>query len=221
MLKIVVFDNGFGGELFAERLESELPVVEIIRVIAWPNSPAAPVKSKNMRVIAESALAPYIGRVDLIIFANYLLSTTSLNYFRHKYQRQKFIGFSLETGRLVLKKPTLILTTKSTTRNLAYFAFAHRVRAKTICMDNWPNLIDQGALTPSVLRQDLTAALSHINNFSPEQVLLCCGQFTEFIPEFRKIFGHNVRIVDSFDETIYDACRALHIRGGTGKKRKK
>ena len=33
MLKIVVFDGGYGGEFFADKLKEELPVVEIIRVI--------------------------------------------------------------------------------------------------------------------------------------------------------------------------------------------
>ena len=220
MLKIVVFDSGLSGEIFAERLAAELPVVEIIRVIAWPDVSGSPVKSKDMRSLAESALAPYIGKVDLIIFANYLLSTTSLNYFRRKYQRQKFIGFPLETRRLVFKKSTLILTTKATTRSFAYFAFAHRIRARTVCLDDWPNLTSGEALTPFTLKQDLGAALARVSNFSPEQVLLFCGCFTDFMPELHEVFGHNVRIVDSFDETIYNACRILRIRGGTGKKRK-
>ena len=38
MLKIVVFDSGFGGELFADIIEEELPVVEVIRVIDWRNA---------------------------------------------------------------------------------------------------------------------------------------------------------------------------------------
>ena len=38
MLKVVVFDSGFGGELFADYFEEEMPVVEIVRVIDWRNA---------------------------------------------------------------------------------------------------------------------------------------------------------------------------------------
>ena len=216
MLKIVVFDSGFGGELFADQLEEELPTVEIIRVIDWRNAKNTLNNPRCAKKSAEVALRPYLGNVDLIIFANYLLSLTSLKYFSRKYKNQKFIGFTLHPKRMV-KKPTLIITTKATTRNLAFFILSHHIKAKTICLDSWPLLIDDGELTDAVFRQDLSAALANINNFSPKQILLACGQFSEYIPAFRQAFGHNVRIVDSFEQTIHDTYRALNIRIPKGK----
>ena len=38
MLKVVVFDGGYGGEFFADQLEAELPILDIIRVIDWRNA---------------------------------------------------------------------------------------------------------------------------------------------------------------------------------------
>ena len=38
MLKIVVLDSGFGGELFADKLNDQLSIVEVIRVIDWRNA---------------------------------------------------------------------------------------------------------------------------------------------------------------------------------------
>jgi glutamate racemase len=213
MLKIVVFDGGCGGELFADRLASELPVVEIIKVIDRYSAETILTQPRKARIAAENALRPYFGQVDLIIFANYLLSITSLNYFRKKYKTQKFIGFTLRSKRLVVEKATLILTTTATTKNFAFFTLAHRIKAKTICLDSWPLKIDSGELTKDNIGSALGSILGKLRNFSPEQVLLICGQFTEFIPEFRKAFGHNVRIVDSFDDTIRDAYRVLKIRG--------
>ena len=221
MLKIVVYDNGSGGELFANQLESELPVAEIIRVIERPTrAGSGPKHVHEIRKSAEEALGPYFGKVDLIIFANYLLTATSLNYFRRKYKSQKFTGFSFDSRRVASRKQTLVITTRPITRNFAYIAFLRRVRAKTICMDHWPFLMDDDKLEPSDVIADLGAAIKNISNFSPEQILLACGQFAKYTPEFREIFGHNVRIVDNFDETIRRAFRILHIRGGTGKKRK-
>ncbi|MDO4987080.1 MAG: hypothetical protein Q4E46_02065, partial [Candidatus Saccharibacteria bacterium] len=100
MLKIVIFDSGYGGENFADRLESELPTTEIIRVIDWRSADIILANSKRARILAEKALRPFIGKVDLIIVANYLVSATSLKYFRRKYKDQKFIGFTLTPRRI-------------------------------------------------------------------------------------------------------------------------
>ena len=55
MLKIVVFDSGFGGELFADRLESEIPVVEVIRVIDWRSANQILSSPRGARKAAEKA----------------------------------------------------------------------------------------------------------------------------------------------------------------------
>ena len=96
MLKVVVFDSGFGGELFADYFEEEMPVVEIIRVIDWRNAEGYLRGPRTARKLAREAIRPYIGRVDLIVFANQLVSVTSLKYFRRKYRGQKFIGLGLK-----------------------------------------------------------------------------------------------------------------------------
>ena len=69
MLKVVVFDNGYGGEFFADLLKEELPVIEIIRVIDWRHAKEIQESPRKARQLAKDALRPYIGRVDLIIFA--------------------------------------------------------------------------------------------------------------------------------------------------------
>lgn len=218
MLKIVVFDSGFGGELFADQLEAELPVTEVIRVIDWRNAEIILTNAKLARKVAEKALKPYLGKVDLIVFANYMLSVTSLGYFRRKYKDQKFVGFSLRPKRMMLSKTTLIMTTKATTKNWKYLMLKYRVKAKTICLDSWPLLIDDGELTSEKVKTDLSAALSKLKNFLPEQIMLACGQFTELKPQFREVFGHNARIVDSFRDTLDDVCKTLKIK--TLRKRK-
>lgn len=211
MLKIAVFDTGYGGELFADRLEQELPIVEVIRIIAWRNAKRIEEHPFTARKLAEESLRPYIGNVDLLVIANYQIAATSLSYFRRKYPKQKFVGFTLRPKRIV-KRPTIILTTKSTTKNLAYFSTAHSLKAKTICLDRWPTLIDDGELTDDNFRTDLEPALQHLGNRKSYQIFLACSQFTDCIPKFRQVFGHNARIVDSFDHTMDEAYHALGIR---------
>lgn len=225
MLKIAVFDTGYGGEIFADRLETELPIVEVIRVIAWREAERIEKHPLKSRKIVEESLRSYIDNVDLIVVANYQLSATCLSYLRRKYKNQKFIGFTLRPKRIIKKRPTIILTTKPTTKSLAYRALVHELKAKTICLDSWPALIDDGELTASHFKSDLEPPLSritaqsscanhHAKRLMPTQVLLACSQFTDCIPEFRKIFGHNARIVDSFDHTLREAIHVLKLRKG-------
>lgn len=218
MLKIVIFDSGYGGENFADQLESELPTTEIIRVINWRKRDEILRDPKKARILAENALSPYINKVDLIIIANYLISATSLKYFNRKYKNQKFIGFTLMPRRILPGKPTLILTTKAVTKKFAYLNFIPRTNTRTICLDAWPPLIDDGELTEKEFNTDLEFAINKIKKFIPKQIFLACGQFTELKPQFRNFFGHNIRIVDSFEDTIEETYKILNIKGRPSKK---
>ena len=219
MLKIVIFDSGYGGEDFADRLESELPTAEIIRVINRKNIGQALKSFKDARALAEKALLPFIGKVDLVVFANYFISATSLRYFRRKYRNQKFIGFTLRPRRIVPDRPTLILTTKAITKSFAYFNFAHRIGAKTICLDRWATLINNDDFTVKKFETELKPEVGKIKKFTPRQIFLASGELNGFKPEFQQFFGHNVRIVDSFDDTVDETFKTLQLRGRSGRKR--
>ena len=217
MLKIVVFDSGYGGEFFADRLEEELPVIEIIRVIDWRNADKFLKNPKEARRLAVQDLRPYIGKVDLIIFANYLLSITSLKYFRRKYKNQRFIGLSLIKSTLPPKDNTLILTTKAVTKTINYhnFVFHLHRKTKTIILDSWPAKIDDGELTISEIKETLEP---YINRSSRSQeIFLICSQFYDLKSELIKLFGRNLKIHDDFSTLIRETCRVLKIRGGTKK----
>ena len=217
MLKIVVFDSGYGGEFFADKLEEELPVVEIIRVIDWRNADKFLNNPKEARKLASQDLRPYIGRVDLIIFANYLLSATSLKYFQRKYKNQRFIGLNLTKTSLPPKDSTLILSTKTLTKTINYYNFVfhlHR-KTKTIILDSWPAKIDDGELTLADIREALSSYINRSNR--SQEIFLLCSQFYDIKPELIKLFGRNLKIHDGFKDTIREACKILKIRGSTKK----
>lgn len=219
MLKVVVFDGGYGGEFFADQLEAELPILEVIRVIDWRNANKLLTSPRKARKVAKNALRPYIGKVDLIIFANHLLSLTSLKYFRRKYKNQRFIGLSLKKPDTFIKRDVLILTTKAVTRTINYHNFLFQIRRKsqTLTFDNWPATIDDGELTEERIKESFQK--SHLKKrLRPEEIILACSQFNDIKTELRNIFGPNLKIYDSFDDAIRNACKILSIRGGTGKK---
>lgn len=219
MLKIVVFDSGYGGELFADLLDEELPVVEIIRVIDWRNTDKLLTNSKSARKVAEVALRPYIGRVDLIIFANHLLSLTSLKYFQRKYKNQKFLGFNLEEPSTFIKYDTLVLTTKAVAKTISYHNFVFRLkrRIKTLTLDDWIVKIDDGELKFDEIRETILRSFIG-TDFRPKEVILGCAQFSDIKNELHRVLGGNVRIYDSLPDAIRRTHKVLKIRGGAGKR---
>ncbi|MBR3252581.1 hypothetical protein IKF84_00710, partial [Candidatus Saccharibacteria bacterium] len=156
MLKIVVFDSGYGGELFADRLEETFPIVEVIRVIDWRNADKFLKSPKKARREALDALRPYIGRVDLIVLANYYLSTTSLKYFSRKFKNQKFLGLKLPELDTFMRRPTVVFTTKALARTISYHNYIFRLKRKatTVCLDHWLPLIDDGELSEQMIREE-------------------------------------------------------------------
>lgn len=219
MLKIVVFDGGYGGELFADKLETELPIVEVIRVIDWRNADDLLKSPRKARRVCADAIRPYIGRVDLIVLANHLLSVTSLKYFQRKYKSQKFLGLKLPEPNTYVKRPTIALTTKALAKTISYHNYIFRLRRKidTICLDDWPKLIDDGELTNTEVYMELEKfRLEHA--YRPAEIIIACSQFNDIIPVIRKSFK-NIKIHDSFDLAVNDTCKTLKIRGGTGRKK--
>ena len=188
MLKIVVYDSGYGGELFADKLQAELPV-EVIRVIDWRNAETILKSKKLARRTAESALRPYLERVDLVVFANHLLSLTSLKYFQRRYQKQKFIGFKIEKPSTFLKHNVLILTTEALTKTIEYqnYLFHLGRKTKTLTLDDWPAKIDDGELKQEEINETLKLFLAR-SAFNPGEVVLACSQFNDIYPELKKFF---------------------------------
>ena len=219
MLKVVVFDGGYGGEFFADRMEQEIPILEVIRVIDWRNADKYLKNPKAARRIAKIALRPYIGNVDLIIFANYLLTITSLKHFKRKYKEQKFVGMDLKLPDTFIPRDTIILATKSVARTINYYNYIRRIKRKTqtLTLDSWPGKIDDGELTYREIKTTL-GQFTEKNNLKPKEIILACSQFDDIKQELIKLYGKNLRIYDAFEDTLRKTCKALNIRGGIGKK---
>lgn len=213
--KIVIFDSGFGGELFADYVEAKMPIFEVIRVIDWRHS-ADIIKSPRLaRQHALAALRQYIGRVDAIVFANYLLSLTSLRYFRRKFKHQTFIGFDFE--RPLRHRTSLILTTTAVTKTPRFHLATFGRKTISATLDDWPALIDDGELDPTFIRRSVVG----YKTFKPTVIYLACTQFTDFVPLLRKIFGPTTKICDGYRNTLTSICHTLRIRGALDGKRKK
>lgn len=217
MIKVIVFDSGYGGELFADLLEESIPILEVIRVIDWRNADKILSSAKTARKIAETALRPYLGKVDLIIFANYLLTITSLKYFSHKYKNQRFVGLNLKQPDTFIKKDSIILTTKAVARTIAFHKYVLQLnrRIKTFSLDDWPDKIDDGELSEAEIKNTLKESIPE--DFNPKEIILACSQFNDIKTELKHAFNHNLKIYDGFDDTVREICKTLKIRGSLPK----
>ncbi len=213
MRKVVVFDSGFGGELFADYIEKEIPVVEVIRIIDWRNLDTITNNPREARNVTEEAIRPYIGHADIIIFANYLITFMDLKYFQQKYKNQKFMGFAMPQ---VNSDRTLILTSKALRKSLKYKSFIHKLHLKTRTLDcdKWIQLIDDAELTEEQIRKDL----KRIGEFEPHSIALVYTNFIDIKPMLQKIFGPIIHISDGYRETLHNLCLELGLRGLDGRR---
>ncbi|MBQ8985339.1 hypothetical protein IJ076_02165 [Candidatus Saccharibacteria bacterium] len=220
MLKIVVFDSGYGGELFADKLEETFPITDIIRVIDWRNADKIQKNWRLSRKIAQESLKPYIGRVDLIVFANFLLTATSLKYFRRKYKNQKFTGVNFPVLTTFIERPTVILTTSAVAHTINYRSYVFRLKrhVDTLCLDSWPPLIDDGELSEQMIYRKFDE-FYHEKLYRPVEAVLICTQFCDITKELRNVLGQNLKIHDGFNDAITEVAKVLKIRGGTGRRK--
>ena len=219
MLKVVVFDSGYGGEFFADLLGQFYPMLDITRVIEWRDAVQFLNNPRKARKLSQQALSPYIGKVDLIVLANHLLSATSLKYFRRKFKNQQFVGFHLKQPDTFLQRNALIITTKAVTKTLEYRHYILKTKRKftVITPDSWSIKIDEGTLTrEEIIRTIYTKC--HPDNI-PGEIVLACSQFHDIKPVLKQIFGPSVRIYDSFTDAVRDTAKALRIRGGIPKQK--
>ncbi len=220
MLKIVVYDSGYGGEVFADKLEEELPTIDVIRVIDWRNAEKIQTNAKEARKCAEKALAPYINKADLIIFANHLLTITSLKYFTQKYKDQRFTGLELEHPCAFIEREMLALTTKAVSKTIKYHSFIHQLRmnTKTLVLDSWPIKIDDGELPFAEIKDKMQRDVINYD-FHPCGIIIACSQFSDIVPELKSIFGKNTKIYDGYRDAISNVYKLLHLKGYAGRKR--
>lgn len=219
MLKIVVFDSGVGGEIFAERLQDYLPVVQIIKVIDWRHADKYMRRPREARRYAAEALRPYIGHADLIVFANQFLTATSLKYFRRHYGNQLFTGLGLQLPDTFRPRATLIMATSAISHTVAYHNYVVHMRRPvvTLCPDEWIKLIDDGELTHSIVKRTLNKYFP-THDGGPYEVILACAHFCDIKDSIRRACGwHGVKIYDGFNDCYRDICQLLKIRGGLKK----
>ncbi len=220
MRKILIYDSGVGGELFADLIEERLgPGVSIKRVIDWQDADKL-TRPRVSREVLESSIRPYIGKVDLIFIANYYLSITNLRYLKRKYPKQLFMGFDLPDCRGMEEKNVLILTTKQVRKTFTFFKYQRKFKGKKkiLTFDKWPKRIDDGELSLREVKKMIQPAIKELK---PQIIVLTDANFSDLCDGIFKISYRQARVKDSFDDAYYAICHAMKIQTETNKKKYK
>lgn len=159
MRKIVVFDTGWGGELVADFLMQELKVVEVVRVIDWAHKIYS-----GMALdidIAIECLAPYIGKVDLIVLGGYTVGVM-LRALRYAYPEQAFVAPSINYDKMLRSRQypmKVAILMNCMLRDSALFReLREKLPFSTLVLPecaNWEYLIDNNLMTKDVVRTEL------------------------------------------------------------------
>lgn len=157
MLKIVVFDGGWGGELVANFLDREINVVEVVRVIDWAHGSYCDKTSEEVFELADRCLEEYIGRCDVIVLGGFWVGKVRTRL-EHKYSQQKFIGVEIDYTRLdkLLKaksKIAVLAGNRIIEENIKEYLENSLLDEQICCVDcgDWESLVDENRMSSRIL----------------------------------------------------------------------
>ncbi len=246
MLKIVVFDGGWGGEVVANYLEEELGVVEIVRVIDWKNVPYDEKSVEEIAEFAEENLRDYFGKVDLIVLGGYAVGLAK-KILHGKHPEQEFIGPEINYD-LVLRarcypEQVAILAGKTVYDSIVRTEVRKKLPYSTLVLPDcggWEELVNEDLMTRELLRAELAwdfilqkqenraimeivseeAKTAGRKKMKPDAVLILNTHFWEMRENLEEAFGWRVRMIDFRQKLLHDVCYALKLRGVDGKRSK-
>ncbi|MBR0403290.1 hypothetical protein IJI55_01950 [Candidatus Saccharibacteria bacterium] len=224
MLKAVVFDSGWGGEMFADYLEEKVPVIEVVRVIDWREAPYSKRGRTDICIMADKALAPYIGEVDVIVLASFAVTVSAMAYLKWKYPEQKFVGFEMNLSDYVENRwnagAVMALATGVVAESVSFEKELMKLSDLTVITpecSSWIQRVDDGEMTEEILREEL-GVFTKINVGT---ILLYSTGFTDLTSMLKNIYGQSVAVVDDFARVVHRVCMALNLRGADGRKKEK
>lgn len=162
MLKVVVFDGGWGGEAVASYIEHELSgAVEVVRLIDWAHAPYGMKSRDEILNLAIQWLAPYVGKTDLIVLGGYATSLI-LSDLRERYPEQKFVGVSVNYDMICRARKfpgqVVIMASQAVNDSVWKEELREKLAYSTLILPDcsgWEELIDVDLMNRDVLRTEL------------------------------------------------------------------
>lgn len=161
MLKVVVYDGGWGGELVADYLGRELTTVEIIRVIDWAHAPYDGRDLLEIVELVEANLQDYIGEVAAIVLGGYVTSMV-LEILKQRHPEQIFVGLGVNYDRILHSRnypeKVVVLMDQILNESSLREELRQKLLYSTLILPDcsgWEDLINRDLMTEEYLRTDL------------------------------------------------------------------
>ena len=161
MLKIVVFDGGWGGEAVANYLDHELGVAEVVRLIDWAHAPYGTKSQAEILEFTLESLGPYIGKVDLIVLGGYAVSLV-LPELKVRHPEQVFVGLNVNYDMICRTRKfpgqVVILANQTVNDSVLREELREKLAYSTLILPDcsgWDELIDVDLMNRDVLRTEL------------------------------------------------------------------
>lgn len=161
MLRIVVFDGGWGGQIVANYLSSELATVEVDTIIDWQ---CVPYEGKDPRLLltrAKELISTEIGNADLIVLGGYIVSLL-IKDLRAAYPEQNFVGMGINFYRILktrcLPECVTIMGDDILQKSTILKRLQRNLPDSTLVFPDcsgWEQLIDMGEMSTDILRYEL------------------------------------------------------------------
>lgn len=221
MLKVVVLDSGWGGEMVADYIEGELAILDVIRVIDWRGAPYMGKTRMEILQRVEKLLRPYLGRVQAVVLAGFMPSLV-VDALRRRHPGTKFVDFNLNKLRItgVPVKKVMILADsrlKETAeyKELRWRAWLYTTEIMEPDCDRWRRMIDEGEMTPEYLRRELRP---YLQGERVDVLMVANTHFWDIRRELIRILRWQVRVVDYRQGMLRELCKALRLRGIDGRR---
>jgi len=247
MLKVVVFDSGYGGDIVADYLSHELGIVEVVRVTE-ANLSLEDGSLLEICRFSKACLRTYVGKVDLIVLGGYVVSL-ALEFLKREYPQQKLVSVGINYYRILNSRAfpdqIAIMADKVLFESLVRKEVCQELPYSTIIFPDcsgWDYLINEGQMSAEILRLDLgpyfllrsgrkntsppppnyqpTTSPARAKLFRPDVILLLNTHFWSIRSELEELFGYRVRVLDFRQKLLHDTCRALELRGVHGDRSK-
>lgn len=219
MLKVVVFDSGWGGDIVAQDVEDRLAIIDVIRVIDWRHAPYAGKSRRQICSLTESALRSYIGCVDVIIIASFE-AQCAVRYLKTRFPYQKFIAVSWPPIGFQgnAQHTVMVLTGEKIKHSLEYLLWRRKLRHKRVIepvCEHWTAMIDNGKLS----RRDLQRELAPYRAEKVDTIILGNTHFWDLQEQIEGALGWQATVIDPRQILVNQVCVALELDGANYLKR--
>lgn len=189
MNKVIVY-GGIGANEIKNMIENDLPI-DVVEILDEAEGSSR--RGIEIRKMAETKLMPYLGKSEVIIFTDAIVTIAVRDYFCKKYPKQKFVWFAEDITTVVGRKERVAIFASDEIRRYQEYQ-----EMKASCQET------------EIL--EITEVNSSMNgNVLPVMILTATKLLIE--DELRRMLGWGIEVIDWKESIMDELYVALGLKG--------